>query len=146
MPVTVEEAFNAAKEFISREKDQFTASLNKQFLDQEWAAIPASDRNKPAYFGGGLSRVASSHGFEGQDSIFPMIMKVNPEYLNRNLPKSAIQFMWFSSVRNKQYMKKQLDECIEYRKKGSGSGCDLARFELSFGMTDIRNISTLIGK
>jgi len=54
--------------------------------------------------------------------------------------------MWFSSVRNKQYMKKQLDECIEYRKKGSGSGCDLARFELSFGMTDIRNISTLIGK
>ena len=146
VPVTVEEAFNAAKEFISREKDQFTASLNKQFLDQEWAAIPASDRNKPAYFGGGLSRVASSHGFEGQDSIFPMIMKVNPEYLNRNLPKSAIQFMWFSSVRNKQYMKKQLDECIEYRKKGSGSGCDLARFELSFGMTDIRNISTLIGK
>ncbi len=146
VPVTVEEAFNAAKEFISREKDQFTAPLNKQFLDQEWAAIPASDRNKPAYFGGGLSRVASSHGFEGQDSIFPMIMKVNPEYLNRNLPKSAIQFMWFSSVRNKQYMKKQLDECIEYRKKGSGSGCDLARFELSFGMTDIRNISTLIGK
>jgi len=146
VPVTVEEAFNAAKEFISREKDQFTASLNKQFLDQEWAAIPASDRNKPAYFGGGLSRVASSHGFEGQDSIFPMIMKVNPEYLNRNLPKSAIQFMWFSSVRNKQYMKKQLDECVEHRKKDWGSGCDLARFELSFGMTDIRNLSTLIGK
>ena len=146
VPVTVEEAFNAAKEFISKEKDQLTASLNKQFLDQEWAAIPASDRNKPAFFGGGLSRVASSHGYEGQDSIFPRIMKVNPEYLDRGLPKSAIQFMWFSSVQNKQYMKQKLDECIEYRKKGSGSGCDLARFELSFGMSDIRNLSTLIEK
>lgn len=146
VPVTVEEAFNAAKEFISKEKDQLTASLNKQFLDQEWAAIQASDRNKPAYFGGGLSRVASSHGFEGQDSIFPMIMKVNPVYLDKNLPKSDIQFMWFQSVRNKQYMKKQLDECIGYAKKGSGSGCDLARFELSFGMTDILKLSKLIGK
>lgn len=146
VPVTVEEAFSAAKEFISREKDQFTASLNKQFLDQEWAAIPASDRNKPAYFGGGLSRVSSSPGFEGQDNIFPRIMKVNPEYLDRSIPRSAIQFIWFRSVQNKQYMKQMLDECIEYRKKGSGSGCDLARFELSFGMTDIRNLSLLIGK
>jgi len=146
IPVTVEEAFNAAREFAAKEKDELSAAYNKQFLDQEWAAIPASDRNKPAYFGGGLSRVSSSHGYQGQDSLFPRIMKVNPEYYNRKLPKSAIQFMWFSSVQNKQYMKKELDECIGYWKKGSGSGCDLARFELSFGMTDIRNLSSLIEK
>jgi len=146
IPVTVEEAFNAARDFAAKEKDEISAAYNKQFLDQEWAAIPASDRNKPAYFGGGLSRVSSSHGYQGQDSLFPRIMKVNPEYFNRKLPKSAIQFMWFSSLQNKQYMKKELDECIGYRKKGSGSGCDLARFELSFGMTDIRNLAEEIGK
>ncbi|HOB82973.1 MAG TPA: hypothetical protein PK521_00245 [Bacteroidales bacterium] len=43
-------------------------------------------------------------------------------------------------------MRKKLDECREYMKKGSGSGCDIARIELSFGMTDIRNLTSLTGK
>ena len=146
VPVTVEEAFEAAREFAAMEKNTVAASFNKQFLDQEWAAIPASDRQKPAYMGGGLSRVSSSSGYGGQDNIFPQIMRVNPEYLDRSLQRSVIQFMWFRSVQNKIYMKQLLDECIEYRKKGSGSGCDLARFELSFGMTDIRSIAELINK
>ena len=146
IPVTVEEAFKAAREFAAKETDEIAASYNKQFLDAEWAAIPEEDRQKPAYFGGGLSRVSASPGYDGQDSIFPQIMKVNPAYPDRTLPRSAIQFMWFSSVQNKQYMKQKLEECREYRKKGSGSGCDLTRFELSFGMTDIRNLSSLIEK
>jgi hypothetical protein len=144
--VTVEEAFAAAREFAAKEKDEIAASYNKQFLDQEWEAIPAADRGKPAYLGGGLSRVSSSPGYDGQDSIFPAIMKVNPYYLDRTLPRPDIQFMWFSSVQNKQYMKQKLDECRDYSSKGSGSGCDLTRFELSFGMTDIRNLAALIGK
>ena len=146
IPVTVEEAFRAAREFAAKETDEYTATLNKQFLDAEWAAFSEEDRKKPAFYGGGLSRVSASPGYDGQDSIFPQIMKVNPAYPDRTLPRSAIQFIWFQSVQNKQYMKKELDQCREYMKKGSGSGCDLARFELSFGMTDIRNLSQEIGK
>lgn len=146
IPVTVEEAFKAAREFAAKETNEVAAAYNKQFLDAEWAAIPEEDRNKPAYFGGGLSRVSASPGYGGQDSIFPQIMKVNPAYPDRTLPRSAIQFMWFRSVQNKQYMKKQLDECREYLKKGRTSGCDLTRFELSFGMTDIRNLATEVGR
>lgn len=146
IPVTVEEAFKAAREFAAKETNEVAAAYNKQFLDSEWAAIPEEDRNKPAYFGGGLSRVSASPGYGGQDSIFPQIMKVNPAYPDRTLPREAIQFMWFRSVQNKQYMKKQLDECREYLKKERTSGCDLTRFELSFGMTDIRNLATEIGR
>jgi hypothetical protein len=146
IPVTVEEAFKAAREFAAKETDELAASYNKQFLDQEWAAIPEEDRKKPAYFGGGLSRVSASPGYDGQDSIFPQIMKVNPAYPDRSLPRSAIQFMWFNSVQNKEYMKKKLDECREYLKQERSSGCDLTRFELSFGMTDIRNLASEIGK
>ncbi len=146
IPVTCEEAFVAAREFAAKVTNEIAAAYNKQFLDAEWAAIPEEDRKKPAYFGGGLSRVSSTPGYGAQDSIFPAIMKVNPEYLDRSLPRSEIQFIWFRSVQNKQYMKQRLDECREYWKKGSGSGCDLARFELSFGMTDIRNLSPLINK
>lgn len=144
IPVTVEEAFTAAREFAAEEKDAIAASFNKKFLDKEWADIPASDRNKPAYFGGGLSRIASSPGFEGQDSIFPRIMKVNPDYWDKKLPKSAVQFIWFRSVQNKQYLKSLLDDCR--KQPDRGNGCDLYRFELSFGMTDIRNLKPLIGR
>lgn len=146
IPVTVEEAFQAAREFAAREKDEFTASLNKQILDQEWAAISEEDRKKPAYFGGNLSRVSPTHGYDGQDSLFPQIMKVNPAYIDRNLPRSAIQFMWFESVQNKQYMKKKLDECRENERKMKDNFCSMTRFELSFGMTDIRNLAEEIEK
>lgn len=146
IPVTVEEAFKAAREFSARETNEVAAAYNRQFLDQEWAAIPEEDRQKPAYFGGGLSRVSPSPGYDGQDSIFPRIMKVNPDYPDRTLPRSAIQFMWFNSVQDKKYMKARLDECRDYWKKGSGSGCDNRRFELAFGMTDIMNLSSLIEK
>ncbi|MDZ7635089.1 MAG: hypothetical protein U5L72_11965 [Bacteroidales bacterium] len=146
IPVTVEEAFAAAREFALREPDEISAAIKKQFLDQEWEAIAVEDRQKPAYYGGMLSRVSATPGYGDQDSIFPRIMKVNPEYPDRTIPRSAIQFIWFSSVQNKQYMNKRLDECREYWKKGSGSGCDLPRFELAFGMTDIRNLAAEIGK
>lgn len=146
IPVTVEEAFAAARKSLMKEKNEIALAYNKQFLEQEWAAIAPEDRQKPAYFGGGITRVSASPGYGEQDSIFPKIVKVNPEYLNRSLPRSAIQFMWFRSVQNKQYMKTRLDECIEHRKKNWGSGCDLPRFELSFGMTDIRSLAAEIGK
>ncbi|MCU0378564.1 MAG: hypothetical protein MUC78_09925 [Bacteroidales bacterium] len=145
IPVTVGEALAAAKEELYNNSDAVALQYVKPMFEQEYAAIPESDHNKPAYFGGGLSRVSSTPGYGEQDSIFPAIMRVNPEYLDRSLPRSEIQFIWFRSVQNKQYMKQRLDECREYSKKGSGSGCDLGRFELSFGMTDIRNLAPLIG-
>lgn len=146
IPVTVEEAFKAAREFSSKETNEIAAAYQKQILDQEWAAISEEDYKKPAYFGGNLSRVSPTPGYGGQDSIFPQIVKVNPHYPDQTLPRSAIQFIWFTSVQNKKYMKTRLDECREYWKKGSGSGCDLPRFELSFGMTDIRNLAQQIDK
>jgi hypothetical protein len=146
IPVTVEEAFAAARKSLMKEKNEIALAYNKQFLEQEWAAIAPEARQKPAYFGGGITRVSASPGYGEQDSIFPKIVKVNPGYLNRSLPRSAIQFMWFRSVQNKQYMKTRLDECIEHREKDWGSGCDLPRFELSFGLTDIRNLAGEIGR
>lgn len=146
IPVTVEEAFAAAREEIYSEKDEIARKYMKEMFDQEYNTVSESDRNKPAFFGGNLSRVSTTSGYGGQDNLFPRIMKVNPDYLDRQSPRSAVQFIWFRSSQNKQYMKQRLDECREYSKKGSGSGCDLARFELSFGLTDIRNLAAVMGK
>jgi len=144
IPVTVEEAFEAVKEDLKNEKDPVAAEYMKQFIDKEYSEIPAADHNKRAYFGGNLSRISATPGYGGQDSIFPYIMKVNPEYWNKNRPKSDLQFIYFRSVQNKKYMKSLLDDCLKY--KDRGTGCDLPRFELSFGLTDIRNLVPLVVK
>ena len=144
IPVTVNEAFTCSREFAAKETDEYTASLNKQFLDQEWNDIPSEYRDKPAYFGGGLSRVTYMNGSEGQDSLFPWIVKVNPDYWDKNLPKSAIQIITLHAVQNKVYLKKQLEGCLNYTDRGSG--CDLPRFLYSYSVEDIKQLQQLIGK
>lgn len=147
IPVTVNEAFSVARALANKETDDYTRNLYKEFLDREWSEIPEKDRDKPAFLGGGLSRVSSSPDFEGQSNIFPPIMKVNPVYFNKSLPKSAIQLITCKVNQNSNYLKQRLNECKEYAKKGSGSGCDLARFELSLSDNeDLKNLLQLIGK
>ncbi|HPT13892.1 MAG TPA: hypothetical protein PK796_03810 [Bacteroidales bacterium] len=143
-PVTVNEAFECARAFSAKETDEFTRNLNQQFLDNEWNEIPAEYRDKPAYFGGGLARVTYQHGYQGQDSLFPRIVQVNPAYWNKSLPKSAIQIITLHAVQNKVYLKNRLDGCMQYTDRGSG--CDLPRFEYSYGIEDIKRLTSLIGK
>ena len=144
IPVTVEEAFEAVREDLKNEKDPVAAQYLKEFIDKEYAEIPAADHNKRAYFGGNVSRISATPGYGGQDSIFPYIMKINPEYWDNSRPKSDIQIINFRAVMNKKYLKSVLDDCMTHY--NVGSGCDLPRFELSFGLTDIRNLVPLIEK
>lgn len=142
VPVTVDEAIASAYGDLKKENDEFAAKMQKEFVDKEYAEIPVADRNKPAYFGGGVSRVTNKPGFEGQDNLFPRIMKVNPDYWNKALPKSSIQFIYLRVSQNKDYLRKLRDE---YLQKNSIS-YNSARFEESLGMEDFRRLQELIGK
>jgi hypothetical protein len=140
--VTVNEAFAAVRESMNSEKDEVAAAYLKEYVEKEYAEIPESDRDKPAYFGGGVSRVTSSHGYGGQDSIFPRIVRVNPEYWNMDLPKSAIQIINFHSIQNKEYLRKIKEEYLQ----NNSTSYNVKRFEESFDMDDIRRLVPLIGK
>jgi hypothetical protein len=70
------------------------------------------------------------------------IMKVNPEYWNKHLPKSEIQFIYFRSVQNKDNLRRLKEEYLQH----NGIGYHLLRFEKSFGMNDIRALVPFIGK
>ena len=141
-PVTVNEAFAAVREFAKNEKNEIAAQYKNEFIEKEWAEIPEEYRDRPAYFGGGISRVTYKPGYDGQDSIFPHIVKVNPEYWNRKLPKSAIQIINFNSIQNKEYLRKLKEEYLEKNSTSHG----LKRFEEEFDIDDIRNLVPLIGK
>ena len=142
IPVTVNEAFAAVRESMNNEKDEVAAAYLKEYVEKEYAEIPESDRDKPAYFGGGVSRVTSENGYGGQDSIFPNIVKVNPEYWNRDLPKSAVQLINFNSIQNKEYLRKIKEEYLQ----NNSTSYNVKRFEESYGMDDIRRLLPLIGK
>jgi len=142
IPVTVNEAFQAVREFYDRQPDDLGKKMAIEWIDKEYAAIPEEDRDKRAYYGGVIARVSSKPGIADQDSIFPYIVKMNPEYWNKDLPRSAIQLIDFHAIQNKEYLRKLKEE---YLKKNSTS-YDLKRFEESFSMDDIRRLVPLIGK
>lgn len=144
VPVTVEEAFAVAREEAKKEKDEIAAKYTKEFLDNEWTAISTANLKNPAYFGGGISRVSDSSGFEGQDNLFPPIVKVNPEYWNKNLPKSAIQFIVLTVPMNKKYLQSEYESCVEHQYYGET--CNLARFMVSYDEEDIKKLTQLIGR
>jgi hypothetical protein len=142
IPVTVNEAFQAIREFYDRQPDDLGKEMAIEWIDKEYAAIPEEDRDKRAYYGGVIARVSSTPGTPDQDSIFPYIVKMNPEYWNKDLPRSAIQLIDFHAVQNKEYLRKIKEE---YLQKNSNS-YDLKRFEESFNIDDIRRLVPLIGK
>jgi hypothetical protein len=142
IPVTVNEAFAAVRENSKKEENEIAAKYLNEFIEKEWNEIPEDYRDKPAYFGGGISRVYYKPGADGMDSIFPRIVKVNPEYWNRELPRSAIQIINFNSIQRKDYLRKLMEE---YHEKNSIS-YNLKRFEVSFDMDEIRRLVPLIGK
>lgn len=144
LPVTVEEAFACVREEAKKEKDEIAAKYTKEFLDKEWATFTSSDLKKPAYFGGGISRVSASSGFEGQNKLFPPIVKVNPEYWNKNVSKSAIQFITLTISMDKKYLQQEFEDCLKHQYYGET--CNLNRFLVSYNEDDIRKLTQLIGK
>jgi hypothetical protein len=141
IPVTVNQAFAHARELAAKEKNEYALAIRKQFLDKEWAEIPAADRDKPAYFGGNMSRVSSTAGFGGQENIFPRIMTVNPKYWNTNRPKSDIQFMVFH-IRDKKELKYIADDYLKHQ--SISYPCIL--FEQAMDIDFVKSLTTLIVK
>ncbi len=144
VPVTVEEAFSVAREEAKKEKDEIAAKYLNDFLENEWSQISPSDLKNPAYFGGGISRVSTSSGFENQDNPLPPIVKVNPEYWNKNLPKSAIQFIVLTISMDKKFLQSEYESCVKH--KYYGETCNLERFMVSYDEEDIKKLTLLIGK
>ncbi len=144
IPVPVEEAFACAREEAKKEKNEVAAKYLNEFLEKEWVAISPANMKNQAYFGGGISRVSDSSGFGDQKNLFPPIVKVNPDYWNKNLPKSAIQFIVLTMSMDKKYMQSEYESCVKHQYYGET--CNLRRFFVSYDEEDIIKLAQLIGK
>lgn len=88
IPVTVKEMAARYLEYYSlRPSDQILL----QELKKELAQIPANELNAPAYTGHNANIVFSVNG---RNMGLPLV-RFNPDYWDRSLPPSAIQYMTF---------------------------------------------------
>jgi hypothetical protein len=133
--VTAKEAFDAVIASNQKNTDPIQRDFMAKFISQEWAAIPEEDRNKPATLSGMVTRVGTKPGA-------PFIMKVNPLYWDKSLPKSAIQFIYLRMINNRPFLK---SNTAEYLQKNSIS-YHVARFEESLDLNMVRSLVPLIGK
>jgi len=135
LPVTVKEAFDVAYAENKRNSDEIQWGFAKKMQDEEWAAIPPEDWNKPATFSGMLSRVGTKTGF-------PLIMKPNPAYWDKSRPKSDIQFITFRMITNKKFLAQRTKEWL----KANSISYHCARFEESLDLDFVRSLVPMIGK
>ncbi len=135
IPVTVKEAFDVAYAENKRNSDEIQWGYAKKMLDEEWAAIPQANWNKPATMSGMLSRVGTLPGY-------PKIVKVNPAYWDKNRPKSDIQFITFRMITNRTFLEQRTKEYL----KANSISYHEARFEESLDLNMVRSLLPQIGK
>lgn len=105
LPVTLQELADASLAYYSLFQK---IEMDRMILDQlktEIAELSAEELAAPAYFGHDSHFVLKANG-SGQGM---QIMRFNPEYWNKSLPPSAIQFMTFwNPVLSDEEMEEQL--------------------------------------
>jgi hypothetical protein len=134
LPVTVKEAYDALRKTWEDHTDKVASEPMLQMIDKEYSKIPESEINNPASGIFPLSVI-------NPENEYPPLLRINPEYWDRSLPKSAIQFIYFRSVPNKEYYRKLKEE-----RKIFDSTYHLLHFQEMFDMDNIHALVPLIGK
>jgi hypothetical protein len=137
LPLTVGEAFNKMKAYWSspsNTNDKFTAEQFLKMIEAEYAATPKSDMNKLAHNKGDVGATA--------DDNWPLIVRANPDYWNKSLPKSAIQILSFTMINNRKFLENRRKEALE---KNSIS-YQVYRFEESLNLDTVRALLPIIRK
>ena len=107
LPVSVREVYKLTSEYYRLSPDDPGKTLTLQLIEQEWAMFTEAEKDGPAYLGGrlGILRV-------GPEENKVRMVKANPAYWDRELPKSAIQLLSFE-LPKKKYLQGRADEALQ---------------------------------
>jgi hypothetical protein len=133
LPVTVREVYQLTFDYYKLDPDSLSRSLTLQILENEYATFTEEERDSYAYSvgKGGLAQV-------GLDETSRQIMRPNPAYWNRSLPKSAIQIIRFNLPADREYM---IKEAAQLKSK------NVSFYETSFeAALDVLLFASLIDK
>ena len=137
LPVTVKEAFTKLIAHWKANPDKAASAFMLKYIEAEYATVTAKDMDKPAHSG-----TEWTYSQIGTDINQPPILRVNPEYWNKKLPRSAIQILYCRIVNNRPFLKSQTAESL----KSNSIGYNLNRFEESLDINTVRSLVPLIRK
>jgi hypothetical protein len=136
-PVKFRELAELLIEYWKLHPEKFQSELMLQYLEAEYAQIPESERDGWAYNNTYDERCPFL-------KITPVpgpqpVVRLNPEYWNKKLPRSAIQILTFNCLTNTQIYTKAKEEWL----KKNAAGYSLQRFLEAF---DINTLVPAIDK
>lgn len=134
LPVTVKEMYNIYIDYYRNDPDAIGSAMILQMLEAEYAAFTEEQKNRPAYFGG----VASVSQVNPEKTDQQMV-RANPLYWNRQLPKEAVQIMCCILPQDKSVIAYDKNEAL----KGQGGSYHMYRFMESL---DIKLLLPLLEK
>lgn len=102
--VTIREVFRLLFDYYKLDPDKVAMETMMPILKNEFSNFSETEKDGFAYFGnpGSISRIGSA-------SNETPVMRPNPEYWNRKLPRSAIQFMVLE-IPPKEVVKSKMDD------------------------------------
>jgi len=132
--VTIRETFDLLFDYWRKHPNQLTSETMLKMLEKEYAVFSESERGGYAYFGdpNSIFRI-------GTDSKQLPVMRVNPAYWNKNLPRSAIQFISCNCPSDMKTIRSEKEE----RLKNNSGYYHLSRF---IEALDITSFSAIIDK
>lgn len=137
LPVKFRELAELQIEYWKLHPDKAQSELMVQMMEAEYAKIPESERDSMAYNNTHDTRIALL-GITPKHGSQPII-RLNPEYWNRKLPKSAIQFITFNRLTDTQRYTREVAESLKH----NANGYNLKRF---LEALDINRFPELIDK
>ncbi|MEI6274627.1 MAG: hypothetical protein WCP08_01495 [Prolixibacteraceae bacterium] len=126
--VTIREVFRLLMDYWRLVPDQVQVKAIIPMLEKEFSGFPENEKDGFAYFG----KPESIYRIGSEKNETP-VMRPNPEYWNRKLPRSDIQFMWLE-IPKKEEVKRKLER---YLKAEDG-------YYYVYRLLDELNLNTLI--
>lgn len=105
--VTIREVFRLLLEYYKQLPDKIQVETMIPMLENEFSNFSETEKDGFAYFG--RPETISRIGSEKHETP---VMRPNPEYWNRKLPRSAIQFMWLE-IPKKEEVKRKLESYLK---------------------------------
>lgn len=117
VPVKIGEVFPLLIDYWRLSPDKIQADITTKILQDEYARFSEAERNSDAYAVSGDQRSPFANvGVKVWDQALP-VMRINPAYWNKQLPRSAVQFLSFQCNADKQYLHKQTEEQLRHNSR-----------------------------
>jgi len=110
LPVTIKEIFEAWIEYYKYGPYKYESEISLKMLEEEFALFSEGERNQSAYHGGRGPAPLLNVDTEVNDV---QVMKVNPEYWNKNIPRSAVQIISFNVLKDKARYRREAEEQLK---------------------------------